>query len=93
MCAHADRPAMSWIAGFLAGAFLIAAAQTGEHEDSRATYGHSLVIDPWGDVLLDMGEAPGIAFADIDPARVADVRSRVPVISHRRAIPEVAVIA
>lgn len=76
-----------------AGAFLIAAAQTGEHEDGRATYGHSLVIDPWGEVLLDMGEAPGIGFADIDPARVADVRSRVPVIAHRRAIPEVAVIA
>lgn len=76
-----------------AGAFLIAAAQTGEHEDGRATYGHSLVIDPWGDVLLDMGEATGIGFADIDPARVADVRARVPVIAHRRAIPEVAVVA
>ncbi|MGJ3649658.1 carbon-nitrogen hydrolase family protein [Sphingomonas sp. GlSt437] len=76
-----------------AGAFVIAAAQTGEHEDGRATYGHSLVIDPWGEVLLDMGEAPGIGFADIDPARVVDVRARIPVISHRRPIPPVEVVA
>ena len=72
-----------------AGAFLIAAAQTGEHEDGRATYGHSLVIDPWGEVLLDMGEPAGLGVADIDLARVADVRSRIPVIAHRRAIPDV----
>lgn len=74
-----------------AGAFVVAAAQTGEHEDGRATYGHSLVIDPWGEVLLDMGEAAGLGFAEIDPARVADVRARIPVIAHRRAIPEVTV--
>ncbi|GAA0299855.1 carbon-nitrogen hydrolase family protein [Sphingomonas oligophenolica] len=72
-----------------AGAFVVAAAQTGMHEDGRATYGHSLVIDPWGEILLDMGEAAGIGFADIDPARIADVRSRIPVLSHRRAIPTV----
>lgn len=72
-----------------AGAYVVAAAQTGEHEDGRATYGHSLVIDPWGDVLLDMGEAVGVGFAEIDPARVADVRARIPVIAHRRPIPDV----
>lgn len=72
-----------------AGAHVIAAAQTGQHEDGRATYGHSLVIDPWGEVLLDMGEAPGLAGAEIDPARVADVRARVPVLRHRRPIPSV----
>lgn len=71
-----------------AAAFLIAAAQTGEHADGRATYGHSLAIDPWGDVLLDMGEAAGLGFAEIDAARVDDVRTRVPVLRHRRAIPE-----
>lgn len=71
-------------------AFVVAAAQTGEHQDGRATYGHSLVIDPWGEVLLDMGDAPGLGYADIDQARVADVRSRIPVIAHRRPIPEVA---
>ncbi|MBX9796437.1 carbon-nitrogen hydrolase family protein [Sphingomonas sp.] len=72
-----------------AGAFVIAAAQTGEHEDGRATYGHALVIDPWGEVLLDMGEAAGLGFADIDMARLDDVRMRVPVLKHRRPIPEI----
>lgn len=68
-------------------AFVVAAAQTGQHADGRTTYGHSLVVDPWGEVLLDMGETPGLAFVDIDPARVADVRARIPVIAHRRPIP------
>jgi predicted amidohydrolase len=72
-----------------AGAYVIAAAQAGEHEDGRTTYGHSLVIDPWGEVILDMGEAPGIAFAEIDQDRVAEVRARIPVLGHRRAIPPV----
>ncbi len=75
-----------------AGVHVIAAAQAGEHEDGRATYGHSLAIDPWGEVLLDMGERTGLGFAEIDPARVADVRSRVPAIDHRRAIPPVEVL-
>jgi deaminated glutathione amidase len=70
-----------------AAAFVISAAQTGEHEDGRATYGHSLVIDPWGEILLDMGEAPGIGFAEIDMARLEAARARVPVLQHRRAIP------
>jgi predicted amidohydrolase len=72
-----------------AAAFVIAAAQTGVHEDGRATYGHSLAIDPWGEVLLDMGESAGLGFAVIDPARVAAARERVPVLRHRRAIPPV----
>lgn len=74
-----------------AGIFLVAAAQTGHHEDGRITYGHSLVADPWGDVKLDMGEATGVDFAEIDPARIADVRSRIPALSHRRTIGLVAV--
>lgn len=66
-------------------AFVIAAAQVGTHEDGRETYGHSLVVDPWGEVLLDMGgEGPGIAFADIDLNRVDAVRARIPVLVHRR---------
>ena len=69
--------------------FVIAAAQAGLHEDGRATFGHSLVIDPWGEVLLDMGEDAGLGFADLDLARVGDVRARVPVIRHRRDIPQV----
>ena len=67
-------------------AFVIAAAQTGEHTDGRRTYGHSLVVDPWGKILLDMGEAPGVGFCDLDMFAVEDARSRVPVIKHRRAI-------
>jgi len=76
-----------------AAAYLIATAQTGEHEDGRATYGHSLVIDPWGEVLLDMGEEAGLGSAEIDPSRVDDVRSRVPVLRHRRPIPPVETFA
>jgi predicted amidohydrolase len=70
--------------------FVVAAAQTGVHQDGRATYGHSLVIDPWGVVLLDMGDAPGLGFAELDITRQEDVRARVPALKHRRAIPEVA---
>lgn len=69
-----------------AGVFVVAAAQTGRHEDGRETYGHSLVVDPWGKVLLDMGAEPGLGFADIDPAEVETVRERLPAIRHRRPI-------
>lgn len=69
--------------------FVVAAAQTGVHEDGRATYGHSLAIDPWGEVLLDMGEQPGLGIAEIDTAAVDAVRARIPVIRHRRAVPQV----
>jgi deaminated glutathione amidase len=71
-----------------AGLFVVAAAQVGRHEDGRQTFGHSLVIDPWGEVLLDMGEERGVGYADIDLARISDVRSRIPALSHRRPIPE-----
>jgi predicted amidohydrolase len=71
------------------GCFVVAAAQAGAHADGRSTYGHSLVVDPWGDVLLDMGEARGLGFAEIDLSRVADVRARIPVLAHRRDIPPV----
>ena len=72
-----------------AGCFVVAAAQTGTHEDGRITYGHSLVIDPWGEVLLDMGTATGVGFAEIDLARLREVRSRIPALRHRRPIPAV----
>jgi predicted amidohydrolase len=71
-----------------AGLFVIAAAQVGRHEDGRETFGHSLVIDPWGEVLLDMGDTPRVGFADIDLKRILDVRSRIPALSHRRPIPD-----
>lgn len=70
-----------------ASAFVIAAAQTGEHEDGRRTYGHSLVVDPWGDVLLDMGEEAGLGFADIDLSRIQEVRRQLPSLANRREIP------
>jgi deaminated glutathione amidase len=72
-----------------AGVFVVAAAQGGRHEDGRETYGHSLVVDPWGEILLDMGESEGVGFADIDLSRVAEVRGRLPAIRHRRPIPSV----
>lgn len=68
--------------------FMIAAAQTGEHEDGRRTYGHSLVVDPWGRVVLDMGEDAGLGFADIDFQLVADARAQIPALDHRRAVGE-----
>lgn len=68
--------------------FVIAAAQVGHHEDGRETYGHSMVVDPWGEVLLEMGDKEGLAFADIDLARVEQLRARIPVLAHRRALPE-----
>lgn len=69
-----------------ASAYVIAAAQGGKHEDGRSTYGHSLAIDPWGDVLLDMGEQAGLGFAEIDPGRLAEVRAQLPSLSNRRAL-------
>ncbi len=72
-----------------AGLFVVAAAQVGDHADGRATYGHSLVIDPWGEVALDMGSRSGVAFAEIDRQRIAEVRAQLPALAHRRPIPEV----
>jgi predicted amidohydrolase len=70
-----------------ASAFVIAAAQVGRHEDGRETYGHSLVVDPWGEVLLDLGgDVAGLGFCDIDLARVAEVRAQVPSLANRREI-------
>ena len=68
-----------------ASAYVVSAAQVGRHEDGRTTYGHSLVIDPWGKVALDMGgDQAGLAFAEIDPARIARVRAEVPSLSNKR---------
>lgn len=67
-----------------AGVFVVAAAQSGTHEDGRSTYGHSMVIDPWGQVLLDMGTDTGIATCDIDLNDIAKIRRRIPAIANRR---------
>jgi len=71
-----------------ASAYVIAAAQTGRHEDGRETYGHSLVVDPWGDVVLDMGVEAGLGFADIDLSSIAAVRGQLPSLANRRDIPK-----
>lgn len=72
-----------------ASAYVISAAQVGRHQDGRETFGHSLVVDPWGEVLLDMGgDEPGLGFAEIDPARIAEVRAQLPSLANRRAMPK-----
>jgi len=68
-------------------AFVIAAAQCGVHEDGRQTYGHSLVVDPWGSILLDMGDLPGLACVDLDLDAIKRVRQQIPVHANRRNIP------
>lgn len=64
--------------------YIFAPAMCGEHAGNRQTYGHALIVDPWGEVLADGGEAPGIVYADIDPARVAKIRSMMPSLEHDR---------
>lgn len=68
------------------GSFMISAAQGGTHEDGRATFGHSIIVDPWGRVLAEAGDEPGVFLAEIDLALVADARSRIPALKHARAI-------
>ncbi|MEJ6595140.1 carbon-nitrogen hydrolase family protein [Parasphingorhabdus sp.] len=67
-----------------AGAFIVAAAQYGEHADGRSTYGHSMVVDPWGEILLDMGQGNGLDFCDLDLRKVQEVRSRIPAVANRK---------
>jgi len=66
------------------GSFVFAPAQCGEHAEGRKTYGHSLIVAPWGEVLADGGEEPGVITADIDPAKVAEARAMIPALSHDR---------
>ncbi len=67
------------------GAFLLAATQGGLHENGRATYGHSLAVSPWGEVLAEGGEDPGVVFADIDLAAAQEARARIPALKHGRS--------
>jgi predicted amidohydrolase len=67
------------------GCFVFAPAQWGEHAGGRKSYGHSLIVDPWGEVLAEGGEGVGIVSARIDPARVAEVRHMVPSLGHDRS--------
>jgi nitrilase len=64
--------------------YVMAPAQGGLHENGRRTWGHSLVIDPWGEVLARVEEGPGVAVADVDTRRLATVRQQLPALQHRR---------
>jgi deaminated glutathione amidase len=68
-------------------AYVIAPAQSGAHPGGRETFGHSLIIDPWGVVVAEaQGDGPQVLMAEIDAARVSDVRAQIPVIAHRRVV-------
>lgn len=68
------------------GAFMLAPAQTGRHEDGRETYGHSLIISPWGDIIAERAEdSPGVLLAMLNLSDVAKARARIPSLSHDRA--------
>jgi predicted amidohydrolase len=66
------------------GGFVLAAAQGGKHENGRETFGHSLIVDPWGRVLAEGGTEPGVVMAEIEPAVVAKARKRIPSLEHGR---------
>ncbi|MGA9282817.1 MAG: carbon-nitrogen hydrolase family protein [Pseudolabrys sp.] len=66
------------------GCFVFAAAQGGKHENSRDTYGHSLIVDPWGRIIAEGGTEPGVVMARIDPAEVTKARARIPSLQHGR---------
>lgn len=75
------------------GCFVLAAAQGGTHETGRSTYGHSLIVSPWGEILGEGGEDPGVIVADIDPAEVIAARQRIPALQHVRPFEIVAAAA
>lgn len=66
------------------GCFVFAAAQAGKHESGRETFGHSLIVDPWGRTLAEGGSEPGLVMAEIDPAEVSKARARIPSLEHGR---------
>lgn len=69
------------------GAFMISAAQAGLHEDGRETYGHSMIVDPWGRVLAEGDDKPGLIFAEIKTDAVTEARNRIPALRHTRPTP------
>jgi predicted amidohydrolase len=68
------------------GAYIIAPAQCGEHEGGRHTYGHSLIIDPWGNVIAEADDQPAIVYAELDLDKVAQTRQAIPALTHDRPI-------
>jgi predicted amidohydrolase len=66
------------------GSFMISAAQGGRHEDGRETFGHSLIVDPWGRILAEGGTEPGVILAEIDVGLVTEARGRIPTLKNAR---------
>jgi predicted amidohydrolase len=69
------------------GSFVLAPAQCGAHSGNRRTFGHALIVAPWGEVLADGGTGPGVIVAELDLARVAEARRRIPALRHDRTVP------
>jgi deaminated glutathione amidase len=67
------------------GSYVLAAAQGGTHDGGQSTFGHSLVVSPWGEVLAEAGTDPCVIMADIDPAKSAEARARIPALAHARS--------
>ena len=63
--------------------YVLAAAQGGTHPGNRRTWGHSMLADPWGEIVAQRGDGPGVVVGDVDPARIANVRARLPALTHR----------
>ncbi len=75
------------------GSWVVAAAQGGSHEDGRETYGHSMIVDPWGRIVAEAGSEPGVIFAEIDPADSARARAAIPALANERGFAPPAVSA
>jgi predicted amidohydrolase len=71
------------------GSFIVAPAQGGKHADGRETYGHSLIVNPWGEILAEAGVEPAIVAARLDLAQVAEARRKIPALEHDRAYRDV----
>lgn len=70
--------------------YVIAPAQAGTHPGGRETYGHTLIVNPWGEIIAEAsGDVPQVVVAEIDPAKIAQVRAQIPVLAHHRALPDV----
>jgi nitrilase len=67
-------------------AYVVAAGQCGEHAGGRKTYGHSLILGPWGELLAELPAGPGVVCADLDMVRLAELRQRFPTVQHRREL-------
>lgn len=63
--------------------YVLASAQGGTHPNRRQTYGHSMLVDPWGEIVTELAEGPGVVVGDIDPGRLAAVRTQLPALAHR----------